>query len=105
MRVKLGQEVDAYVAVRSAPLVSVVARIEEPVTGKVIGSDTPAPVEVVKGKDEMPTVVRAVVTLPCPEQAGDYLIVWENDSPPAWAVRVPLMVATADEAHALSLPG
>jgi hypothetical protein len=102
MRVKLGSDVIASVPVRSAPAVDVVAQIEDE-AGSVIVAAQPATVERVPGVGQRPSVVRAVVTLPSPADAGDYCLVWRNDAAPEWTHTVPLFVVAPAEASALGV--
>jgi hypothetical protein len=103
MRFALGQDVEAFIPVRQLPPVEVTAQIEDPATDTVIVGPVDATLERIAGVKWYPSKLRAVVTLPPPEAAGDYLVRWVNSAEPTWEVLVPLFVFSAEQARALGL--
>jgi hypothetical protein len=104
VRFALGTDVDAFLPVRQVPPVAVTAQIEDQ-DGTVLVGPVDAVLERIEGVQWYPSKLRAVVTLPSPDAAGDYFVRWLNDAPPPFDVLVPLFVLEPEQARALGLPG
>jgi hypothetical protein len=103
VRFALGEDVDACLPVRQLPPVEVTAQIEDPASDTVIVGPVDATLERIPGHEWYASKLRAVVTLPSPQAAGDYFVRWVNSAEPTWDVLVPLFVFEPEQARALGL--